>query len=48
MEAIGRAIGDIDTEIRAMESETSGSGTKIRMQCETMLLRLLNKYGWQV
>lgn len=48
MEAIGRAIGDIDAEIRAMETEDAGSGRKWRSQCEAMLLRILNKYGWQV
>ena len=48
MEAIGRAMGEIDGEIRAMEAESAGSGIKMRMQCESALLRLLNKFGWQV
>lgn len=48
MEAIGRAMNDINAEVSAMEQEAPGSGTKMRMQCESMLLRLLNKCGWQV
>lgn len=48
MEAIGRALSDINAEVSAMEQETPGSGTKMRMRCESSLLGLLNRYGWQV
>lgn len=48
MEAISRAISDINTEVAQMERETPGSGQKMRMRCESTLLGLLNKSGWQV
>lgn len=48
MEAVGRALNDINAEVNVMEQENPGSGLKMRMQCESMLLRLLNKCGWQV
>lgn len=48
METIGRAMNDINAEVSAMEQEAPGSGIKMRMQCESSLLRLLNKCGWQV
>lgn len=48
METLCRCVGEIDGEIKAMESESAGSGLKMRLQCESVLLRTLNKYGWQV
>ena len=48
MESLCRTIGEIDAEVKAMESESAGSGLKMRIQCESALLRTLNKYGWQV
>lgn len=48
MEAIGRALNDINAEISAMEQENPGSGQKMRARCESMMLGLINKAGWQV
>lgn len=48
MEAIGRALADINTEVHEMNKENAGSGDKMRMRCETSLLGLLNKFGWQI
>ena len=48
MEAIGRALSDINAEVNAMEQEKPGSGLKMRMKCESTLLGLLNKSGWQI
>lgn len=48
MEAINRALNDLNAEIKAMEDETPGSGTKMRMRCESTLLSMLNRLGWQV
>ncbi len=48
MEAIGRALNDINAEVKAMEDEAAGSGTKMRMRCESTLLGMLNRLGWQV
>lgn len=48
MEAIGRALADINNEVAEMNKENTGSGDKMRMRCETSLLGLLNKFGWQI
>ena len=48
LEAIGRAMADINGIVAAMNSENVGSGDQIRMKCEAGLLRLCNTYGWQV
>ena len=48
MEAIQRALSDINAEISAMEQETPGSGQKMRNRCESMLLGIINRAGWQV
>ena len=48
MEAISRAMSDINAEVALMEQENPGSGQKMRMRCESTLLGLLNRMGWQV
>ena len=48
MEAIGRALADINNEVFEMNKENPGSGDKMRMRCETSILGLLNKFGWQI
>lgn len=48
LEAFSRALNDINAEIAAMEQENPGSGQKMRSRCETTLLGLINKAGWQV
>lgn len=48
MEAIGRALSDINNEVSEMNKENPGSGEKMRMRCESSLLGLLNKFGWQI
>ena len=48
LEAIGRAMADINGIVAAMNNENAGSGDQIRMKCESGLLRLCNTYGWQV
>lgn len=48
METISRALSDIDLELSAMDDEEAGSGRRLKMKCETTLLSLLNRYGWQV
>ncbi len=48
MEAISRALADINNETAEMEKENPGSGAKMRMRCESTLLGLLNRMGWQV
>lgn len=48
MEAIGRALADINNEVAEMNKENPGNGDKMRMRCETSLLGLLNKFGWQI
>ena len=48
METISRALSDIDLELSAMDDEEAGSGRKMKMRCESTLLSLLNRYGWQV
>lgn len=48
METISRALSDIDLELSAMDDEEAGSGRKMKMRCESSLLSLLNRYGWQV
>ena len=48
METIGRALSDINAEVTEMNKENGGSGDKMRMRCETSLLGLLNKMGWQI
>lgn len=48
LEAIGRAMADINGIVAAMNVENAGSGDQIRMKCESGLLRLCNTYGWQI
>lgn len=48
MESIGRAITDINAEIAKMESEEPGSGQKMKMRCESAMLSLINRSGWQI
>lgn len=48
METISRALSDIDLELAAMDDEEVGSGRRLKMKCESTLLSLLNRYGWQV
>ena len=48
METISRALSDIDLELAAMDDEEAGSGRRLKMRCESTLLSLLNRYGWQV
>lgn len=48
MESIGRAITDINAEIAKMESEAPGSGQKMKMRCESAMLSLINRSGWQI
>lgn len=48
METISRALSDIDHELAAMDEEEAGSGRKLKIKCESTLLSLLNRYGWQV
>lgn len=48
LEAIGRAMADINGIVKAMNAENAGSGDQMRMKCESGLLRLCNTYGWQI
>jgi hypothetical protein len=48
METISRAISDIERELSAMDDEEAGSGRKMKLRCESTMLSLLNRYGWQV
>ena len=48
METISRALSDIDLELSAMDDEEAGSGRRLKMRCETTLLNLLKRYGWQI
>ena len=48
METISRALSDIDLELAAMDDEEAGSGRRLKMRCESTILSLLNRYGWQV
>jgi chromosome segregation ATPase len=48
MESIGRALSDINAEISEMEKEDPGSGTRLKTRCESSLLSLLGKMGWQI
>lgn len=48
METISRAIADIDLELSAMDDEEAGSGRRLKMKCESTLLSILNRYGWQI
>ena len=48
METISRALSDIDLELAAMDDEEAGSGRRLKIRCESTLLSLLNRYGWQV
>lgn len=48
LEAIGRAMADINGIVKAMNDENAGSGDQMRMKCESGLLRLCNTYGWQL
>lgn len=48
LEGFSRALNDINAEIEAMEKENPGSGQKMRARCESTLLGLINRAGWQV
>ena len=48
LESIGRAMTDINNVVAAMNAESAGSGDQLRMKCETALLGLVNKLGWQI
>lgn len=48
LEAIGRAMADINGIVTAMNADNAGSGDQIRMKCESALLRLCNTYGWSL
>lgn len=48
LEAIGRAMADINGIVAAMNTEAAGSGDQIRAKCEAALLRLTSTYGWQI
>ena len=48
VETISRALSDIDLELSAMDDEEAGSGRRLKMRCETTLLNLLKRYGWQI
>lgn len=48
LEAIGRAMADINGVIVAMNGEKPGSGDNLRGKCEGAMLRLFNTYGWQI
>lgn len=48
LEAIGRAMADINGVIVAMNGEKPGSGDNLRGKCEAAMLRLFNTYGWQI
>lgn len=48
LEAIGRALADINAIIAAMNSENTGSGDQLKYKCEGALLGLLNKQGWSI
>lgn len=48
MEAISRALSDVKAELTAMEEETPGSGQKMRLRCESTLLGIINRAGFQV
>ena len=48
METISRTISDIERELSVMDDEEAGSGRKMKLRCESTMLSLLNRYGWQV
>lgn len=48
LEAIGRAMADINGIVAAMNAENPGTGDQLRMKCESGILRLCNTYGWQI
>ena len=48
LESIGRAMADINNVVAAMNAESAGSGDQLRMKCESALLGLVNKLGWQI
>lgn len=48
LEAISRAMADINGIVTSMNGENKGSGDQMRMKCESALLRLCNNYGWQI
>ena len=48
LEAISRAMADINGVIVAMNGEKPGSGDNLRGKCEAAMLRLFNTYGWQI
>ena len=48
LEAINRAMSDIDNEIRAAESETAGAGTRLKAQVEAALGKMVDGRGWMV
>lgn len=48
LEAISRALSDINSEVLAMNEESAGSGDKMKARCENTILSLLNRLGWQI
>lgn len=48
LEAILRAMNDIDNEVRAAESDTPGAGAKLKTQVEVQIGKMLDGRGWQV
>lgn len=48
IEAISRAMSDINAEITSMNAEQAGSGDRMKAKCESMLLSLVNRLGWQI
>lgn len=48
LEAIGRAMADINSVVAAMNADNAGSGDQMRYKCEAALMKLCNSYGWQI
>ena len=48
METISRALDDIDRVLSVMDEVEAGSSRKMKVRCESTLLSLLNRHGWQV
>ena len=48
LEAIGRAMADINAVVAAMNADNAGSGDQMRYKCEAALMKLCNSYGWQI
>lgn len=48
LEAINRAMSDIDTEIRDAEQDSAGQGARLKAKVEAQLGRLIDARGWAV